>query len=174
MPNRPPTLPPMAQDVLDRGRVLLHDAVYDDRGNGVPPVRWTRQALRFANDLLGQPLCSQDELSRRKGQVAEAEARVAEERQGSQAPTREAAPVALYITDQDHRTPKKIEDIFKGRDIPYTVLDVTDDEVSRSWALTQAKRTEFPLVFIAGEPIGSLDDVMQADVRGELVKKVFG
>lgn len=174
MPSRPSTLPPLAKDVLDRGRVLLHGAIYDERGNAVPPLRWTRQALRFANDLLGQPLCSAAELARREQVIAEAQARVAEERHGSQAPTREAAPVALYITDQDHRTPKKIEDIFKGRDIPYTVLDVTDDEVSRSWALTQAKRTEFPLVFIAGEPIGGLDDVMQADVRGELTKKVFG
>ncbi len=174
MPSRPPTLPPLAQAALDRGRVLLHDAIYDERGNRLPPLRWTRQALRFANDLLGQPLCSAAELQRREQLVAEAAARVAEEQAGSQAATREAAPVALYVTDQDHRTPKKIEDIFKGRDIPYTVLDVTDDEVSRSWALTQAKRSEFPLVFIAGEPIGGLDDVMQADVRGELTKKVFG
>ena len=47
-------------------------------------------------------------------------------------------------------------------------------DASRSWALTQAKKTEFPLVFVAGEPLGGLDEVMQLDVRGELVKKVFG
>ena len=41
-----------------------------------------------------------------QGQVAEAEALVTEERQGSQAPTREAAPVALYITDQDTARPE--------------------------------------------------------------------
>ncbi len=63
---------------------------------------------------------------------------------------------------------------MKGRDIRYTVNDVTDDESSRSWALTQARKNEFPLVFVAGEPLGDLDDVMQLDVRGELVKKVFG
>lgn len=162
------------KDVIDRGRVLLHGALYAETGNRLPPLRWTRQALRLANELLGQPLCSQDELARREQAIAQAEQRVAEERQGSQTSRREAAPVALYVTDQDHRTPKKIEDIFKGRDIPYTVLDVTDDEVSRSWALTQAKKAEFPLVFIAGEPVGGIDEVMQADVRGELVKKVFG
>lgn len=162
------------KDLLGRGRVLLHSALVAETGNRVPPVRWTRQALRFANDLLGQPLCSQQELQRREQALAAAAQRVAEEQRSVSASPREAAPVALYVTDQDHRTPKKIEDIFKGRDIPYTVLDVTDDEVSRSWALTQAKKHEFPLVFIAGEPIGGLDDVLQADVRGELVKKVFG
>lgn len=169
-----PTPPKEVKEVLDRGRVLLHGALSADTGNRLPPVRWTRQALRFANDLLGQPLCSQAELDRRQQAIAQAEQRVNEERVGQTAARREAAPVALYVTDQDHRTPRKIEDIFKGRDIPYTILDVTDDEVSRSWALTQAKRHEFPLVFIAGEPIGGLDDVMQADVRGELSKKVFG
>ncbi|MBL9004316.1 MAG: hypothetical protein JNJ46_08725 [Myxococcales bacterium] len=174
MPHPGREVPMDVKAAFDRGRVLLHDALYTETGNRLPPVRWTRQALRFANELLGQPLCSQDELARRQQAVAQAEQRVAEERGGGQTSRREAAPVALYVTDQDHRTPKKIEDIFKGRDIPYTVLDVTDDEVSRSWALTQAKKHEFPLVFIAGEPIGGLDEVMQADVRGELVKKVFG
>ncbi len=82
--------------------------------------------------------------------------------------------MVLYITDQDMRTKKKLEEVLKGRDIPYTVNDVTDDEASRSWALTQSKKSEFPLVFVAGEPIGGLDEVMLLDVRGELVKKVFG
>ena len=50
---------------------------------------------------------------------------------------REAAPVVLYVTDQDMRTRKKIEEILKGRDIPYLVNDVTDDEASRSWALRE-------------------------------------
>ena len=43
---------------------------------------------------------------------------------------REPAPVVLYITDQDLRTKKKLEEVLKGRDIPYTVNDVTDDEAS--------------------------------------------
>ena len=80
----------------------------------------------------------------------------------------------LYVTDQDFRTRKKIEDILKGRDIPYLVNDVTDDESSRSWALTQAKKTEFPLLFVAGVAVGGVDEVLEQDVRGELRKKVFG
>lgn len=162
-------------DLVDRGRVLLHGLVYNDFGDRLPPLRWSRQALRFANDLLGRPLCSQEELARRQADVAAAEAALREEQSvGSESAKREAAPVVLYVTDQDPRTRKKVEDILKGRDVPYLVNDVTDDESSRSWALTQAKKTEFPLVFVAGEPIGGLDEVMQLDVRGELVKKVFG
>jgi hypothetical protein len=169
-------IPMNKSDLVDRGRVLLHGLVYTDSGNRLPPLRWTRHALRFANDLLGRPICSQDELAKRQADLQEAEAAVREEQAGSSdAPRKkEAAPVVLYITDQDMRTRKKIEEIFKGRDIPFMVNDVTDDESSRSWALTQAKKTEFPLVFVAGEPLGGLDEVMQLDVRGELVKKVFG
>jgi glutaredoxin-related protein len=161
-------------ELVDRGRVLLHGLVYTDSGNRLPPLRWTRQALRFANDLLGRPICSQDELAKRQADLQAAEAAVNEEKAGSVETRKEAAPVVLYITDQDTRTHKKVEEILKGRDIPYLINDVTDDESSRSWALTQAKKTEFPLVFVAGEPLGGLDEVMQLDVRGELVKKVFG
>lgn len=164
-------------DLVDRGRVLLHGLVYTDSGNRLPPLRWTRQALRFANDLLGRPICSQDELAKRQADLQAAEDAVREEQTGSPTTTttrREAAPVVLYVTDQDMRTRKKVEDILKGRDIPFLVNDVTDDESSRSWALTQAKKTEFPLVFVAGEPLGGIDEVMQLDVRGELLKKVFG
>lgn len=168
-------MPLISKDVMDRGRVLLHGAVYDEKGNGLPPLRWAKNALRFANDLAGRPLCSAEELARRQQAMAAAEAAVAAERAGqASAGPREAAPVALYVTDQDQRTRKKIEEIFKGRDIPYKVQDVTDDEASRSWALTQSKKTEFPLVFVAGEALGGLDEVMLLDVRGELVKKVFG
>lgn len=164
-------------DLVDRGRVLLHGLVYTDTGNRLPPLRWTRQALRFANDLLGRPICSEDELAKRHSAVQDAEAALREEQVGgatATAPRREAAPVVLYVTDQDMRTRKKLEDILKGRDIPFLVNDVTDDESSRSWALTQAKKAEFPLVFVAGEPLGGIDEVMQLDVRGELLKKVFG
>jgi glutaredoxin len=165
----------VSKDLVDRGRVLLHGLVYDDTGNRLPPLRWTRQALRFANDLIGRPLCSAEELSLREAELRAAEEAVLAEQSGAGTSTRrEAAPVVLYVTDQDLRTRKKLEDILKGRDIPYTVNDVTDDEASRSWALTQAKKAEFPLVFVAGEPIGDLEDVMQLDVRGGLVKKVFG
>lgn len=163
------------KDLVDRGRVLAYELVYSDSGNALPPLRWTRHALRFFNDLCGQPLCSADKLARRQADLAAAEKAIRDEGISRAAsPRREAAPVVLYVTDQDYRSRKKLEDILKGRDIPYAVNDVTDDEASRSWALTQAQKAEFPLVFVAGEPLGGLDELMELDVRGELTKKVFG
>ena len=164
-------------DVLRRGRVLLHGVLASEKGDRLPPLRWTRHALSFFNDLAGRPLCSEAELAQRETERAALAAEVATVRAGKESPAparREAAPVILYITDQDMRTKKKLEEILKGRDIPYLINDVTDDEASRSWALTQAKKQEFPLLFVAGEAIGGLDEVMQLDVTGGLLKKVFG
>lgn len=163
-------------DLLRQSRTLLYRVLTSERGDRLPPLRWTRHVLAFCNDLAGRPLCSEEELTRR---AAEREALAAEVRSQTTGQTaaparREAAPVVLYVTDQDMRTKKKIEEILKGRDIPFLVNDVTDDESSRSWALTQARKQEFPLLFVAGEPIGGLDEVMQLDVTGGLQKKVFG
>ena len=165
------------EDVLRRGRVLLHGVLSSEKGDRLPPLRWTRHALSFVNDLAGRPLCSADELARREAERVALTTEVAAAATGKPSATparREAAPVILYITDQDMRTKKKLEEILKGRDIPYTINDVTDDESSRSWALTQSKKLEFPLLFVAGEAVGGLDEVMQLDVTGGLVKKVFG
>lgn len=167
----------MNSKFVDRGRVLLHDLLVSKTGNGVPPVRWTRQALSFVNDLTGRPLRSEDDLRRRDDELRGLRDEVASQRTGAgtdKAEKRDAVPVVLYVTDQDMRTRRRLEDILRGRDIPYVVNDVSDDESSRSWALTQAKATEFPLLFVAGEPIGGMDAVMQLDVTGELRKKVFG
>ena len=80
----------------------------------------------------------------------------------------------VYFDGKDHRTKKKIEELLRGRDIAFQVLDVTDDEATRSWAPEPAKLDEFPLVFVAGEAIGGLHELTQADVNGQLKKKVFG
>lgn len=170
-----------------RTRIFLHGLLASERGDGVAPVRLARQALRFVNDLAGRPICSAEELARRTQSVAEAEARLGEARRGQAATgtsasraapaataPKTAAPVVVYVTDQDHRTPRRIAEILTGREVPFQVCDVTDDEASRSWAQTMAGGQEFPLVFIAGEPVGGLHELTQLDVRGELVKKVFG
>lgn len=80
----------------------------------------------------------------------------------------------LYFDGKDHRTKKKIEELLNGKNIPFKLLDVTDDEATRSWAITAAKQDEFPLLFIAGEPVGGLHEVTQLDVNGGLARRVFG
>jgi glutaredoxin len=154
----------MLNKVTDKLRTSVHDALSSTRADGLKPVKVLREAFQTANDLAGRPFCSQAELDGRRHDA----------RPSSSAGKREAAPVMLYFDGKDHRTKKKIEELLSAREIPFRVLDVTDDEATRSWATTQAKQMEFPLVFIAGAPAGGLHELMQLDVNGDLKKRVFG
>jgi glutaredoxin len=84
------------------------------------------------------------------------------------------APVAVYFDGKDHRTKTKVEELLRSRQIVYQVLDVTDDEAERSWITTTARTTEFPIVVIAGTPVGGLGELTQLDLDGQLVRRVFG
>jgi glutaredoxin-related protein len=155
----------MLNVITDKVRFLVHHALTSTSGDAFTPVKRVRAALSTANDLAGRPFCSAEELASRRYRPSA---------HGAAQATREPAPVVLYVDGRDQRTPKKIEELLSSRDIPYRVLDVSDDEATRSWATTQAKQDEFPLVFIAGEAIGGLHELTQANVNGTLKKKVFG
>lgn len=160
---------------LRRGKSLAYSAIASETGNFIPPVRYAKKAAGFVNDLLGRPLASESELDRRDSEAQRLEELAEKARRGEGAVAKkEAAPVILYVTDQFVRERKRIEDVLKGRGIPYRVLDLTDDEATRSWALTKAQATEFPLLFVAGESVGGFEQVLSLDAAGGLTKKVFG
>ena len=87
---------------------------------------------------------------------------------------REQAPVIVYFDGKDQRTKTKVEELLNAREIKFRLLDVTNDEAERSWVITAAKSEEFPIVVIAGTPVGGFHELMQLDVTGELKKRVFG
>ncbi|MSP59768.1 MAG: hypothetical protein EXR72_05390 [Myxococcales bacterium] len=151
----------------DRLRFLVNEALSSERGNQLRPVKVLREVLGTANDLVGRPFCSIEELDRRRSRGAPVVVVEAPKK-------REPAPVMLYFDGKDHRTKKKMEELLQGRDVPFQVLDCTDDEATRSWALATAKLPEFPLLFIAGEPIGGLHELTALDVNGGLARRVFG
>lgn len=169
---------------LDVLRDLGWKALTSDVGQGVKPVRWVRGAARFVNELIGSPLAAREELVAARERdadyatrLADAEAQLAAERAKEAAekmPRREAAPVDVYKDDKSTRDLMRIATVLKGRDIPFKELDIEHDEASRSWATTKAHTHEFPLVFIAGEPVGGYDALVQLDASGQLVKRVFG
>ncbi len=156
----------MLNAVTDKIRFTVADLLRSNSGNGLTPVKVLREILGTANDLVGRPFCTEQELVERRAAASKGTS--------STPAKREAAPVVVYFDGKDHRTKKKIEELLKGREISFQVCDVTDDESTRSWAQTQAKQSEFPLVFVAGESLGGLHELTQADVNGTLVKRVFG
>jgi len=154
----------MFHRVTDKLRTTVHDVLASERADRFAPVKLLREVLGTANDLAGRPFCSQSELEERRAGAAN----------GAATTRREPAPVMLYFDGKDHRTKKKIEELLTSKEIPFKVLDVTDDEATRSWATTTAKQLEFPLLFIAGEPVGGLHELTQLDVNGQLSRRVFG
>jgi len=150
----------MLQALTEKLRVIVHRGM-QETGNEGPVLKRVREVANTVNDLLGKPIHGADEGGGLT--VVPAAAPVA--------PLQ--APVVVYFDGKDHRTKKKIEELLQGRDIKFTVLDVGNDEAERSWVVTAAKSEEFPIVVVAGTPVGGFNELMQLDVQGELKRRVF-
>jgi glutaredoxin-related protein len=150
----------------DKLRAFAHDRL---QGAAQRPA--VRRAIDFAstvNDLLGKPIGG-------RGAPASG-APTASVQVPSQPPVQAAvqAPVMVYFDGKDQRSKAKIEELLNARDITFKLLDVTDDEAERSWVVTAAKSDAFPIVVVAGTPLGGLHELVQLDVQGELKRRVFG
>jgi glutaredoxin len=151
----------MLQELTEKLRVIVHRGMQETGTEG-PVLKRVREVANTVNDLLGKPIHGADEGGGLT--VVPAAATPA-------APLQ--APVVVYFDGKDHRTKKKIEDLLRGRDIKFNVLDVANDEAERSWVVTAAKSEEFPIVVIAGTPVGGFHELTQLDVQGELKRRVF-
>jgi glutaredoxin len=161
----------MLTQLTDKLRVLAHQKLEGvGSTNKHPMVRHVRNLASIVNELVGQPLCSAKELARRRQRRDPVVAAPAVGRAAVVA----QAPVLVYFDGKDHRTKAKVEQLLRDREIVFQVLDVTDDEAERSWVSTAAKQTEFPIVVIAGTPVGGLAELTQLDLEGELKRRVFG
>ena len=157
----------MLNAITEKLRALAVNSLTGSEADA-PWVRRVREVAATVNDLLGKPLRAKD-----ANEATDAAA-------GGASPfvvtpaVREQAPVILYFDGKDQRTKKKVEELLTARDIKFRLLDVTNDEAERSWVVTAAKREEFPIVVIAGTPVGGFDELTQLDVQGGLKKLVFG
>jgi glutaredoxin len=150
----------MLQALTEKLRVIVHRGM-QETGNEGPVLKRVREVANTVNDLLGKPIHGADKGGGLTVVPAAAPA----------APLQ--APVVVYFDGKDHRTKKKIEDLLRGRDIKFNVLDVGNDEAERSWVVTAAKSEEFPIVVIAGTPVGGFEQLTQLDVQGDLKRRVF-
>jgi glutaredoxin len=159
----------MLNDLKEKLRALAHEKLEGTDRKKLHPV--ALHALNFVsivNELAGRPIRGADEGVVAPSSSAPATAAAA-------APVvRPQAPVLVYFDGKDHRTRTKVEELLRGHDIVFKVLDVSDDEVERSWVTTAAKTNEFPIVVIGGTPVGGLHELVQLDVSGQLLGRVFG
>jgi hypothetical protein len=161
--------------MLDTLRTSLFRAITTPRGDAITPLRVQKDLARRLNVLLGSPLCSPEDLAKRRA----AEVRLAALRTASKptARKREPAPVMIYFeADRNARMLGRIKETLDARAIPYTLLDVAGDEATMQFVTRSAKCEEddLPIVFIAGTPVGGFQAVVDWDVSGALAKAVFG
>ncbi len=155
----------MLNALTEKLRSIAHQSLAGSESDG-PLVRRVREVANTVHDLLGKPLREKDAEDEAVGKGG--------------APfvvtpaVREQAPVIVYFDGKDQRTKGKVEELLNARDIKFRLLDVTNDEAERSWVITAAKSEEFPIVVVAGTPVGGLHELVQLDVQGELKKRVFG
>jgi glutaredoxin len=161
--------------MLDPLRTGLHKIITTPAGDGFLPFRVPKVVARRMNMFFGSPLCSAEELKKRRA----AQKRLQELRTSGSAVTlkRDPAPVTVYFEkDRNQRMLTRIEEALQAKNIAFTKLDVTGDEAMMQFITRTAKCEEddLPIVFVASTPVGGYDALVAWDVSGELAKAVFG
>ena len=161
--------------MLDLVRTTLHRAITTPRGDSLSVVRVPKDIARRLNYAFGLPICSAEELEkRRKAQAKLEELR----RSGKASETRSIeAPVVVYFEkDRNARELQRIEELLVSKKIEFRKLDVGGDEATMSFVMREAKckEDELPVVFVGATAIGPYNDLVKADVSGALAKAMRG
>lgn len=124
------------------------------------------------NVMLGEPLCSKEELKRRR----DARARLADLRKSAKKRTplkREQAPVQVYHEgDRNARLLARVKELLESKAVKFTLLDVAGDQPTKEFVMLQSncKEDELPIVFVGGVAVGGYNDLVDWDVSGKLAK----
>src|SRR5258705_6023221 len=98
--------------MLDKIRTTLHDAIQSSSGENATAARLPKMLARRLNHILGSPLCTAEELEKRRAAVA----KLASSK--GAAPTtfaRTAAPVVVYFDeDRNQRLKDRIKTHLKS------------------------------------------------------------
>lgn len=155
-------------------RTLLHKAITTPRGDSLAPIRLPKQMAKGLNELLGAPICSPEELEKRR---AEEKARIDRILHPGGSVKREPAPIVVYFEkDRNARELVRLTEVLSGRGITPQLLDVSGDEATISFVMLEAKceRDELPVVFVGGVVVGGFRELVAFDTSGQLRKAVFG
>jgi hypothetical protein len=167
--------------MLDLVRTSLHRAIHTPLGDRFLPVRVPKDIARRMNLMFGEPLCSKDELARRRAGQAKLEALKKGGGDKDATPNAPAgavqAPVMLYFEkERNSRMLNRIKEALDAKSIRYTLLDVAGDQVTKDFVIREAKCKEddLPIVFIAGAAVGGYNELVDWDVSGRLAKALAG
>ena len=79
------------------------------------------------------------------------------------------ATVQVYVTDYCPYC-TRAKRLLAARSIPFSEIDVSNDDTRRAWLVEATGRRTVPQIFIDGRPIGGSDDLHALDRSGELAR----
>ena len=138
------------------------------------------ELARKANEALGRPLADADELEDRRafeartatGGGSVAAAAVPKPAAGPAIGT-DIAPVVVYHMDKTRRDATKLTDMLDAEKIPYTVMNIQEDQSAQYSVKRDSNGHRLPLVMIAGDAIGGRAELSNLIASGELRKRVY-
>jgi glutaredoxin 3 len=80
---------------------------------------------------------------------------------------RQQPQITVYTTDPCARC-IRAKDLLKRRGLEYEEVNLVKDPVGRRNLVELTGQMTFPQIVIGGEPLGGLQELQQADERGEL------
>jgi hypothetical protein len=162
--------------MLDFVRSSLHKVISTPVLDSFPPVRIPKDLARRVNVVFGEPICSKDEMERRRAAKAKLAALRNAPRKAADA-ERVAAPVMVYFEkDRNVRMLERIKETLDAKKIAYTLLDVAGDDSTKGFVMREArcKDDELPIVFVASAAVGGYNELTDWDVSGKLAKAIYG
>lgn len=162
--------------MLNFVRSSLHKVITTPVLDSFAPVRIPKDLARRVNVVLGEPLCSKEEIERRRAGKEKLEALRSGPRKTAEK-EKVAAPVMIYFEkDRNARGLSRMQETLDAQKIAYTLLDVTGDDNTKNFVMREAKCKEddLPIVFASSTAIGGYNDLTEWDVSGKLAKAVWG
>lgn len=166
--------------MLDLVRTGLHRAITTPVGDSLLAIRLPKDLARRMNVMVGEPICSQAELDRRRAgraRLEELKRNGGRSEGGEERPAPLQAPVTVYFEkDRNARILGRIQELLDAKGVRYTLLDITGDATSRAFVMREArvKDEDFPIVFVASAPVGGFTALVDWDVSGRLARALRG
>lgn len=155
--------------MIDQLRRKAYGLLTSRRGDRLPPVALAKRAVLRVNEAVGRPLASDQELAERRAWEA------TDAGDGGEASAaREAAPVVLFHTDRHVSRLKKLRQVLQAAEIPYDLRNVEGDLPSIEAVQRESGGRQLPVVFIGGECVGGMNELIDLNNSGKLRELVFG
>lgn len=127
----------------------------------------------WTGDYPDHPMWESDKKKLRKHQIDKGIIQPEAESDGDEAAAAQEPdkPLKMYFKRGCPYT-RAAEGLLAQREVDYEAIDITDDEVQRSWVKLVTGQSTTPQIFIGGDHIGGFDQLRELDQAGQLGERL--